>query len=61
MILEAGQAHRDHGSDVRFRVGVGDGNRTRTISLGMSAGHLVTSIAAGRPDCGLSVSARQVP
>jgi hypothetical protein len=28
-------SRHDHGSDVRFLVGAGDGNRTRTISLGI--------------------------
>ena len=27
--------HRDHVSDARFLIGAGDGNRTRTISLGI--------------------------
>jgi len=35
MILDAGCAHRDHGSDVGFLIGAGDENRTRTISLGI--------------------------
>jgi hypothetical protein len=36
---------RDHGSDVQLRRGAGDGNRTRTISLGINTIH-----AATRPD-----------
>jgi len=35
MIPDVGCSRRDHGSDVRFLVGAGDGNRTRTISLGI--------------------------
>ena len=35
MNLDRESSHRDHGFDVRFLVGAGDGNRTRTISLGI--------------------------
>jgi hypothetical protein len=42
-----------------FVVGAGDGNRTRAISLGMSAGLPPTCAAAGRQTVGLSVSIRE--
>ena len=41
--------------------GAGDGNRTRTISLGMSAGMEPTSAAAGGQIDALSVSTCEVP
>src|SRR5262245_60427834 len=49
------------GGNARRFVGAGDENRTRTISLGMSAGCAVTSIVAGRRHLLLSVSVRQMP
>src|SRR5437660_460789 len=58
MILDAGCAHRDHGSDVGFLIGAGDENRTRTISLGICTIHAPT-----RPDLRivLSASDREIP
>jgi hypothetical protein len=35
MIPDCRYTRHDHGSDVLFLVGAGDGNRTRTISLGI--------------------------
>jgi hypothetical protein len=40
-------------ADLGLQVGAGDGNRTRTISLGMSAGMALTSAIAGKQSCRL--------
>ena len=55
----AGEMNRDQACDQALRGGADDENRTRTKSLGMSAGSTVTSIIAGRRLEHLSVSIRQ--
>src|SRR5580700_6546205 len=47
---------QDHGPELDSCCGAGDENRTRTISLGMSARMPLTSASAGRQAVGLSVS-----
>ena len=47
--------------DLGLLIGAGDENRTRTISLGMSARMPLTSASAGRQAVGLSVSTRERP
>ena len=47
--------------DLDLRRGAGDGERTRTISLGMSAGMALTSTTAGRQSQWLTVSIREAP
>jgi DNA-binding XRE family transcriptional regulator len=51
--------YRDHPPGLGLRVRAGDENRTRTISLGMSVGHPLTSIVAGRRSLAMTVSIRQ--
>jgi hypothetical protein len=47
-------------SDLGLHMRAGDEKRTRTVSLGMSAGHPVTSMTAGRRWLALSVSVRRM-
>jgi hypothetical protein len=49
---------RDTSSDLGLHMGAGDGNRTRTISLGMSSGLALTWPSSGRWSYLLTVSTR---